>query len=360
MYFELIGEKPTTVVSTYVNNLEDSRGNVLPFMELNHYQNKSNNGAEVFEFRFNFYTDVNMTTLRSYGAQIIGNEIYYYQGFDNESFSAINNIERGDPMLVSIDGELYSVTLNGVHREIVRERKGLTGWIVAYWGNVINGQKLINNDNYFHNVEKTYEYTMQDFFKAAKQHLGTTSNKYGKFELPLVEMSNFFEIKQYNSQTQQFNLISETSFDMNYFLVKAQVSRGGLNYAAQSIFKIVANDFEYNTGTVSEIDYWQHKITYIFTLEDFNKRYSDLHGGYLLTLKNEFAELAKNENYIFDITLSLKNSDNIKGFDRQAVKLTVQNLTIISDTEQSFYIFNNSINNDVNLNNVNIVVTWEV
>ena len=161
LYFNTLGEDkvPSAVTSTYVTYVTNPQtGEEVPFMEAQYFSGEYGTGKEMIEVRFNVYSGVNMTAIYSRGFQMIDNEVYYYDTYDSTSFETGNEYQWGEQLLTEIDGQLFGIALDGTYTAV--DAGQVAGNILlgpAWW--IFEG---------FYDVEKEYNYTIEDFLNVMK------------------------------------------------------------------------------------------------------------------------------------------------------------------------------------------------
>ncbi len=345
LYDYFYGVDNDTIISTHINKITDpTTGEDYSFIEMNYLSSDNGIGKELFELRFNFYTGINMQNVRSWGGQFINDQWYFYEIGNHLVYSAIDQIEFAEPMIVSIDpdnkpetdnNELYSVKLTGTYTKMIRQN------VIEHTGNFISNifnarwNELLDANSYLKPIEVNY--TFQDFFNACKQTLTVTNKGYGDMILPFVELSEYFSVYKYNPQTTEFeNLTQQAEYVNNYFAVRSSVNRYGAVYAGQSFYGMVANNNAYNEGGALQVitDYWKHSYAYNATAEDFT-----INNGFL-EMKNSVINNLANFDLI-DITLNIDNiaADGILS----AAGVKINTLTIAGSAAKTFTIKSGAI-----------------
>lgn len=375
-------DKPKSIGATYLNTIVDEEGNEYPFMEINQYDNKNNNGFIVQEIKFNFYTDQRASTVKHIGVQkvfdmnkiqayydylkandekyfkafvkyfysngaysinkvestinsiqdiwdlngtlkvlknnfgedvekTLAGEFYFYEGFKETTWAAVQNWNFSDPMIVKIDNKIFSLTLDKTWTRTWKEKN--------IWGTIKNeikswfGAAVNENDAYTVHTQ-TGTYTYDQFFYAVFNSLPNSTEGYGDYTLPLVELSSYFNIRMWNEESQKFDPQLQTDYDFNYFGFKCHTNKNGIIYASQSLFKMVAKDFEFNISKIgTSTEYWKKTVVYTITEKDFEFRNSDVENGQFATLNSKTLKLINNSKEPLELKIRINlDSDYLK------------------------------------------------
>ncbi len=342
LYLWLTDRFPETTGTNYVTSITDANGEEHRFLELNYYANTNGTGKEVAELTFNFYSDENMTNVMAYTIQRVtnvdeeGNKTYkwsYYQIAPevNVSWSAVERLKAGDeasPMYIDINGEPYCVKLNGTYN--------------YYQVDVLKSiPSLIVRQELTYNV-KTYSYSVEQFFDACINHLSKSSEGYGSFNLPFVDLSGYFSIYKFDTTSKQWVEHTNVSEARNFFSFDVSTYRYGLVYASQSKVNMVNGDAEFNiSGFQSEgEDYWKHFIVKNLTSIDFDLGYSAADNGYYLSIKDEVIdELMSFNDLKINVTIDLDyfTDKRVIGLDYYALfGLNISEFTVKSSKAVDF------------------------
>ena len=325
------------------------------FMEANLYSNDKNNGNELQELNFNYFTDYRLTSEQylSTGMQYVGNykwssvkinwseeerdnyvfrEFNYYDSRDGISFSgqmgtnaAISTLlKRSTIFIVKIDNEPYAIQLNKSVRS-------------GFW---------IGNVNMF---GSEHFYTWAELFESVMTAIKSNSKGYGNYYIPLLNLTDYFTIYKYDKNGGKYTSDEITNYVSTYSVLKFHYDENGATRASQSIFGSInldKNYGEYNT------EYWQERFVYNLTEQDLKFRQSEVHGGYLATLgaetKNKFDQMKRAK---VNISINL-NSDyfkskniNLVGLDYNAFKdFEIDTITILG-TNQKFTLLSGCLEN---------------
>lgn len=342
LYLWLSNRFPETTGTNYVTSITDANGEEHRFLELNYYANANGTGKEVAELTFNFYSDENMTNVMSYAVQRVtnvdedGNKSYkwsYYQIAPEVdiAWSAVERLKTGEeasPMYIDINGEPYCVKLNGTYKQ----------YDVDYWKSFWS---LLARQEFTFNV-KTLNYTAEQFFKACINHLTKSSEGYGLYNLPFVDLSGYFSIYKFDTTSKQWVEHTNVSESRNFFSFDVTSYRYGLLYASQSKVNMVNGDAEFNISDFQSEgeDYWKHYVVKNLTINDFDLGYSATDNGYYLSIKDEvidelmsFDDLKVN----VEIDLDLLKDKRVLGLDYYALfGLNISEFNVKSSKEVDF------------------------
>ena len=314
---------------------------------VNLYDNSNQNGIFLGEMQMNYFMSYNLTTsdYRSSGVQYAINfpfaqEIDLFKNTYNsnydyvfsvteydttdgvswngkiEDMSVATALERDKEYIIKIDNQPYSIVLNGTY--IKTE---------PLWG-------------FLWNVENTYNYGFQDLFLLLLQATQTNSKGVGTRYLQ-IDLSDFFTVKKYNTETDTFEPQLWTDIVRNYCVVKINYSKNGAINSSQSLFNIIANNpsFDVDNNEIST-EYWDATITYNLTDSDLSYRYSDLYQGHFVSASQDlivkFANMPSSKiNIVIDLNSNFvkSNNYNIVGLDYNAFQnLKINSLTLKSET----------------------------
>lgn len=327
LYMWLTNRFPQTTETNYVTSITDVNGEEHSFLELNYYANANGTGKEVAELTFNFYSDENMTNVMSYTVQRItnvkedGNKYFqwsYYQiAPENEiSWSSVEHLKTGEeasPMYIDINGEPYCVKLNGTYKY----------YSLNFWGSWWNLFITFGTGDFkYYVTEKPY--TIEQFFNSCVNHLTHSSEDYGSYNLPFVDLSSYFSIYKLNNDSKQWVEHTNVSEIRNFFSFDVSTHRYGLVFSSQSKVNMISGDAEFNISSFQgeSQDYWKHYVVKKITAEDFDLAYSAADDGYWLSLNdNAMDELMNYTDLIVNVSIDLDyfGDKNILGLDSYAL-----------------------------------------
>lgn len=304
------------------------------FMEANYYSNDKNNGMELQELNFNYFTSHELkeedyratgmqyvgdfksyTTNVDYGATRVVPDFYYYDTTDGISFngyagSGPNNssvgtlLNRSAELIVKIDNRAFSIQLDGTFKK---------GWWFIKWD---------------------VEYDYGDLFEVVMQAIESNSAGYGDYYITL-DLSEFFSIREFDPSTGKYFKDNVTDVIKNYAVLKFHYDENGASRSSQSMFGKIANN-----SVVGEydVDYWQERMVYTLSEKDLTYRYSETFGGYFVSFnletKNFFEEMPRTKlllNFDFSSLWIEEQGYDVIGFDYNAFEgFEIDTLTIKS------------------------------
>ena len=363
------------------NKLEDRY-----FIEVNYFTNSKNNGIELQELKFNYFTDYNLLSsgYRSTGMQYIGNykglPLDTWDGNSELKFQVFGNKDRyygtsEDSVKIAnnyVDTNFYyydsanGINFNGITNEngsIATELKRSTGFIVKVDGRPFE----VKLDKYFdkdvgdvRNIfgigwkvgEKynRYYYTYGSLFQSCLQATKIQSAGNGTYYVT-VDLSNFFSIREYDTETGHFKKDDVTDVIKNYAVMKFTVDENGAKNSTQSMFGIIANSSKYDIVDDNvDTTYWQERMIYTLNEDDFSYRYSEVYDGYFVSLnmstKKLFSDMPRakvNINIDLQSQYLLDNKINIVGIDYNGFEdFEIDTLTIIGDA-QTIYMLDKAL-----------------
>ncbi len=332
------------------------------FMEASYYSNAKNNGVQLQELKYNYFTGYNLTSdqYRSTGMQYMGDfetymnevnsdkeaqqrvlsEFYYYDttngitwsGFKGQYGSVATTLNREQQFIIKIDNRPFSIQLTGQY--------DVYGRLWGFLWNVKQG---------------TVYFDYGDVFDCVFSAIKSNDHGYGDYYITL-DLSQYFTIREYDTATKKFKADDVTDIIKNYAVLKFHYDENGARNSTQSLFGSIACNPSYDTSD-EQIDttYWQERMTYnldstskLNGKEIFIYRYSEVYDGYFLSLsmdaKKLFADMPRAK---VNITLDVDNTNlehGIVGLDYDAFNgLEIDTLTIRGGT-QTFYLLEKSLN----------------
>lgn len=273
------------------------------FMQANYYSNDKNNGIELQELNFNYFTSHRLLSedYRATGMQYVGDfetyarkdtnvenlvadDFYYYDTTDGISWKGYSGqrtqsvatlLNRDNEFIIKIDNRPFTIKLDGKYE---------TGWWI---------------------FKDTIYYDYGDLFEVVFDAIESNSAGYGDYYITL-DLSYFFSIKEMNDNG-QFIEDDVTDIIKNYAVLKFHYDDNGAVYSNQSLFGKIENNSKYDKESV---EFWAGMMVYNLTEKDLNLRYVEGEGGYYLSLSYDtkvlLSELSRYELNI-DINLNSLN-----------------------------------------------------
>ncbi len=324
------------------------------FMEANYYSNDKNNGIELKELNFNYFTSHRLlkSDYRATGMQYVGEyspmimhnaddeyvnpDFYYYETTNGISFQGYNGnninsavgtlLNRQAKLTIKIDNKPYAIQLDGTYEYETRRPK--------WWSFGIPVKETV-----------TVYYNYANLFSAVMQAVDTNSAGYGDYYITL-DLSQYFSIYEY-AEDGTYTGDNVTDIIKNYSVLKFHYDENGAIRSNQSIFGKIECNSKYD---YEGVNFWDGRMVYILTEKDLKLRYSESYGGYLSSISNEtkviFDEMPA-VKLLVEIDLSssylTNNSYNIVGLDHNAFTgFNIDTLTIKSDVNCEFNIMSDS------------------
>ena len=312
------------------------------FMVANYFDNSNENGAKLQELQFNYASDYELNGSFATGMQYLGDydhkqwlkqnpsvssfnedpEAYvssafnYYDTWDRISWKSTTNLSRENALIISINGEPYSIELNGTVESRIL-------WGLFTWN--------------------SYYYIYPDLFQAVMDAIETNNQEYGDWYLQM-NLGKFFTIKKYDPNTGDFMNDDVTDIINDYVMVKVHYEANGAVDSSQSIFGIIDNDPAFTNNPI-EPEYWQERVVYNLTQEDLILRYSTAYDGYFASLsiatKQLFANMPRTK-----VNIQIDLAEDIIGLDYNAFEnFEIDTLTITSDTPKTLYLLDKALYN---------------
>ena len=334
------------------DELTDEEKNIYEeryFMEANYYSNDKNNGIELQELKYNYFTGYDLTEnqYRSTGMQFLGdfntysesvwseeeannrllNEFYYYDTTNGITWSGIKGqyggvattLNRDEQFIIKLDNRVFSIQLTGQYK---------TGW----W--------LFTTIHYF---------DYGDVFDCVFGAIESNDKGYGDYYITL-DLSQYFSIREYDTESKKFKTDDVTDVIKTYAVLKFHYDENGAVSSSQSLFGSIACDSNYNVNESVDTTYWQERVVYTLDENDYSYRYSDTYKGYFLSLNMElkqiFADMPRTKVFV-NIDLQsdyLKdNNINVVGLDYNAFEnFEIDTLTIIGNS-QTLYLLDKAL-----------------
>lgn len=308
-------------------------------LEANYYSNDRGNGIELNELMVNYFTDWTLTSdkYRSTGMQFVGD--ISKQDFTLTSGSAFG-ITTLAPNLNFIDSRFnYYDKANGI------TASGYTG----QYGSVttpLNRETVfvitINNEPYAIQLDRYSEFkrgilvhtkfhaTWGQLLKSTIQAIQSTDKGYGDYYITL-DLSNFFTIRKYDSESGKFLADDVTNVIKNYVMLKFHYDSNGAKTAKQSMFGSIECNNSYGlTEEEKNTEYWQERVIFNLTENDLQKRYSEVLNGNLLSLNaSTKTKLASYKRAKLVVEINITEANEIVGLDFDAFKgVQVEAITI--------------------------------
>ena len=312
------------------------------FMEANYYSNAKNNGVELQELNFNYFTSYHLTEAdyRATGMQYVGDfETYTYRGTDEElemlpnfyfydttdgiSFSGYSGtrtqsistlLTRDTALIIKIDGRPFTIQMTGSYSK---------GWWI---------------------FGSTWYYDYGDLFQNVFDAIESNSAGFGDYYITL-DLSYFFEIREMDSNG-KFLADNVSDVLKNYAVLKFHYDENGAYSSEQSMFGQIECNSKYDRQNV---EFWNAKTVYTLDETDLKYRYSEAYDGYFVSLSNEmkllFEEVQAYDLYLnlnFASDFILEKEYNVIGFDYNAFSgfdihtLTVKGVNALKVLPNSF------------------------
>ncbi len=337
------------------------------FMEASYYSNAKNNGVQLQELKYNYFTGYNLTSdqYRSTGMQYMGDfntyssevnskeeaqnkvlsEFYYYDttngitwsGFKGQYGSVSTTLNREQQFIIKIDDRPFSIQLTGKYD--------------------IHGKFL-----FIKYKKGTAYFDYGDVFDCVFTAIKSNDKGYGDYYITL-DLSQYFTIKEYDTATKKFKADDVTDIIKNYAVLKFHYDENGARNSTQSLFGSIACNPSYDTEQ-DKIDttYWQERMTYSLDenskldgKELFTYRYSEVYGGYFLSLtmdaKKLFADMPRAKvNVMLDLESQtlIDRELNIVGLDYNAFEGVELDTFTIKGKGTTLYLLEKSLG-DTNL-----------
>ena len=352
-----------------VTEVDDEKREPRPFIEVNYFTNANGSGYALQEMRFNFFIGFDMTNpiyQHSAGMQYFGGifesswtdrwqrrdtitfgmrtatrhqvqapndfiepRLFYYDINDDLSWATMNSniavgtrFNRNLAMDIPIGGNPSQIRL-----ENIRQRNGNfalgSGYRFFYyksWCQLF--QSVMYSTRNFVSVDGTY------------QRFGTFTR--------FFDVSNFFTVRQLRSDGQ---VVADTANRLySYIQVRATVHQNGIRSHRQSMFGMVQsmNNFDLSANDY-DTNYGSHQTQIRITEANMERRLSQLHGGYFLSLSaNTRRHLGTMREFDLTVEIDIGRMQNARGLDFGALRvIRVRTLRIRGSGD--FYLLDDSL-----------------
>ena len=168
-----------------------------------------------------------------------------------------------------------------------------------------------------------------------------------------VDLSEYFSIREYDSETGKYKTDNVTDIIKNYAVLKFHYDENGARNSTQSLFNCIDCNPSYDI-VKEEIDttYWQERMVYTLNEDDLSYRYSDIYEGYFVSLDMDTKYLFENmPRAKVNITIDLQseyllvNNINIVGIDYNGFENFEIDTLRIEGPAQTFYLLDKSLYN---------------
>lgn len=325
------------------------------FMEANYYSNDNENGIQLQELNFNYFTNYHISSndYRSTGMQFLGDykhhdvtvsseserdnyvfkDFYYYDTTDGVSFNGYygNNasvnvlLKRNTSFTIKIDNRAFEIQLD------------------KYWSKK-HGWWIFGYTEYHY-------YTYSELFESVMNAIESNSAGYGDYYI-VLDLSDFFTIREYDGNG-KLKTDDVTDIIKNYAVLKFHYDANGARNSTQSMFNCIACNPSYDTqDDIIDTTYWQERVVYCLKDNNFDYRYSNTYNGYFISLnmdnKKMFEEMPRAKvNVLIDLnsTYLHDNNLNIVGVDYNGFENVEIDTITIKGNNQTFYLLDNSLHN---------------
>ena len=370
---------PETVGTVEVSTLKSFKESDKPLeesthiVEINYFNNKNQNGAELFEINFTSYMGNDTAKKFSKGIQVYSNEelmfrykdlrtdetlgflgailesvtwreiytnqlvTYYdtsYETATEESFSISNSIglSQDGSFIISVGDTPAKMQFK--YEERLEANK-------AEYSKTIFGSEFID---YYVIDEMFFLYHMLENTKSLNE--GT--------HFVTLDVSPYFNISLYDEEAKQFTkLTADTQF--TFLTAKININNDGCNTKSQSLFGMIAgnDDSKYNENTQTAL-FWKTLANINLTENQFEIRESTKYGK-LLTLKSDIRDrLNEFDDLRIKIVINADNCDGLDTYCFDGFENSIYSIEVFASEQKSFYVLDDS-SLDLNVSNVEVL-----
>ena len=325
------------------------------FLEANFYSNAKNNGIALQELRLNYFTDYSLlsTAYRSTGMQYLGdlkqedltlvettkeeadqNEpkgFSYYDttnGISWDGNKIRTQLNRESCFTIKIDNRPFQIQLDKTFEWTTYKRQWYTLWI---WNKP---------------TKHVIMYNYLNVFADCMQAIRSNSAGYGDYYIT-VDLSEYFTIRELDEHG-KYKQDDVTDIIKNYSVLKFHYDENGARNSTQSLFKCIDCNPSYDVEDKNiDTTYWQERMVYNLTDKDFVYRYSEVYGGYFVSLsvdmKTRFTNMPRAK-----VNVNIQavfNDKKIVGIDYNGFEnFEIDTLTITGEN-QTFYVLDKGLYN---------------
>lgn len=324
------------------------------FLEANFYSNAKNNGIALQELRLNYFTDYTLmsTAYRSTGMQFLGDlkqedlvlvettkeqanreepsGFSYYDttnGISWDGNKLRTQLNRESTFVIKIDGRPFQIQLNGTYEWTTYKRHWYTLWLAKT------------------PTKHIWYYNYLDVFADCMQAIRSNSAGYGDYYVT-VDLSEYFTIREFDAESGKYKTDNVTDIIKNYAVLKFHYDENGARNSTQSIFGCIDCNPSYDVeDTNIDTTYWQERMLYTLTDKDFDFRYSEVYGGYFISLsmdkKTMFEKMPRAKvNINID---TVYNDKQVVGIDYNGFEnFEIDTLSIMGES-QTFYVLDKGL-----------------
>lgn len=356
--------KPRTLGVSYATVLNSSSGEV-PICEVNIFANKNNNGLELYEIKFNSYTDAEGSWVKGFGIQVptddwgaylqsttkkhwewspfyafykvternkdlvVYGDYSFYQSDDiGESSYKLDIATMKDNLYIDIEGDYYQIVLNEYQYYTSK----------STW---FGGKKY---------TAKTGQYTWFELFKYIVDSAKNSSKSVedATYYLDLLDCAKYYHLL-YQNDKGQYKELDKVSDLRNYLQIKVNYHDDGITDASQSMFKQVDYSPTWNYWDGTGVDDFWSVVTEMHVTEN-NIRLVESNGKNYITINSDFVDYLKSlKNTEFYVDINLDNIDvEVSAILMDNFTFKAKEFKITSSNSQEFKILNsNTINTPV-------------
>lgn len=324
-------------------------------VEINYYNNKNKNGAELFEINFTSYMGNDISKKFSKGMQLYtetgivetysesykadatgfigfgGSITFHNLNFVQDIYCYDTSYEKESEEAFSISNSV-GLSQNGAFVISVGDIPAK----MEFRGEAMLDANLKEQSNFLW-LEHYHYYKIDEMFFLYHIYQNAKSLNEGTHFLKL-DVSPYFNIFLYDETSKQFTKLT-ADINFTFLQAKININNDGCNTKTQSLFGMIAGNDEgkYDENTETGL-FWKAISNIELTENDFEIRDSSKYGK-VLTIK---ADIKDRLNKFDDLRIKLLiNADNCDGFDRycfDSFKNSIYSIEIKASKQKNFYI----------------------
>jgi len=236
-------------------------------------------------------------------------------------------MNRDSAFVIKIDNRPFQIQLTGSYTWTTYERQWYTLWI---WN------RPITNVLYYNYI---------NVFSDCMQAIRSNSAGFGDYYVT-VDLSEYFTIKEYDSETGKYLDDDVTDIIKNYAVLKFHYDENGARNSTQSLFECIDCNPSYDVEDKNiDTTYWQERMVYNLTNENLVLRFSEVFNGYFVSLSMDtkllFEEMPRSKvNIIIDL---IYDDKNIIGIDYNGFENFEIDTLTINGENQTFYLLDKAL-----------------
>jgi len=336
------------------------------FLDVNYFSNANNNGMVLQEMRMNYFVshDLTVASYNSTGMQHIGRfqhdrapyQVHRAEAWTIFGWQGANVIGQRDVVnrrvnprfhyyetVANADGTnpvSWAHQAGGVGTELNRNTQLIIRMGDEPFMLQLNQYRRTQNTMIMYRHIDYYHMSWSRLFEQVMLAVRSSTATIGRSYLTRFNLSNYFTIHPIiNGDVHRDRHVDHV---FSYFVVRVNYNPNGARHSGQSMFGIIANDPNFDlTDNTYNTEFWQERVEIVIGAAHMNRRYSALHGGYLLTPSPRVLEQLSNMRRIY-LVIDVTAGDGVVGFDFAAF-MGIELHTVRIRGSGDFHLLTNSL-----------------